>query len=136
VFLDGVTIGHAGDEIGHDAGAVTPALRGAVSWYQDTWRTRLFGARQRPPALAFAARSRPAAPGDGADPFGERPEGFAEASAPDITCDALVRPRGEFTGPARKAFCTNLAAEVAALTAEALCRFATSRPAIGPAEGP
>jgi hypothetical protein len=83
-------------------GAVTPALRGAVSWYQDTWRARL----------------------------------FAEASAPDITCDALVRPRGEFTGPARKAFCTNLAAEVAALTAEALCRFATSRPAIGPAEGP
>jgi hypothetical protein len=83
-------------------GAVTPALRGAVSWYQDTWRARL----------------------------------FAEASAPDITCDALVRPRGEFMGPARKAFCTNLAAEVAALTAEALCRFATSRPAIGPVEGP
>jgi hypothetical protein len=32
---------------------------------------------------------------------------------PDIVCDNLVRPHG-----------TNLAAEVAALTAEALCRFA------------
>lgn len=61
---------------------------------------------------------------------------FAEARAPDITCDSLVRPHGEFTGPARKAFCTNLAAEVAALTAEALCRFATSRPAIRPVEVP
>src|SRR3954463_7424953 len=43
---------------------------------------------------------------------------------PDIVCDHLVRPHGDFMGPARKAFCTNLAAEVAALTAEALCRFA------------
>ena len=50
--------------------------------------------------------------------------------APDIICDHLVRPHGDFTGPARKAFCTNLAADVAALTAEALVRFGTSRPAI------
>ncbi len=46
---------------------------------------------------------------------------------PDIVCDHLVRPHGDFTGPARKAFCTNLAAEVAALAAEALCRFAPDR---------
>jgi hypothetical protein len=51
---------------------------------------------------------------------------------PDIVCDDLVRPHGEFGGPARKAFCTNLAADVAALTAEALCRFAAQRPAIVP----
>ena len=51
---------------------------------------------------------------------------------PDIVCNNLVRPHGDFTGPARKAFCTNLAADVAALTAEALCRFATSRPEIAP----
>src|SRR3569623_131830 len=38
---------------------------------------------------------------------------------PDIICDHLVRPHGDFMGPARKAFCTNLAAEGAALTAEA-----------------
>ena len=50
---------------------------------------------------------------------------------PDIICNNLVRPHGDFAGPARKAFCTNLAAEVAALTAEALCRFASARPAIG-----
>jgi hypothetical protein len=42
---------------------------------------------------------------------------------PDIICDNLVRSHGEFLGPARKAFCTNLAADVAALTAEALVRF-------------
>lgn len=53
----------------------------------------------------------------------------------DIVCDNLVRPRGDFMGPARKAFCTNLAADVAALTAEALCRFApAARPPITPVE--
>jgi hypothetical protein len=46
----------------------------------------------------------------------------------DIVCDHLVRPHGDFAGPARKSFCTNLAADVAALTAEALCRFANTRP--------
>lgn len=56
---------------------------------------------------------------------------------PDIVCDHLVRPHGEFAGPARRAFCTNLAADVAALTAEALCRFAPAhRPAISPVEVP
>jgi len=59
---------------------------------------------------------------------------------PDIVCDHLVRPHGDFAGPARKAFCTNIAAEVAALTAEALCRFSTavhrSLPPITPIEGP
>jgi hypothetical protein len=53
---------------------------------------------------------------------------------PDIICDHLVRRHGEFAGLARKAFCTNLAADVAALTAEALCRFAASRPTITPLE--
>lgn len=61
---------------------------------------------------------------------------FADPIAPDVVCDALVRPHGEFTGAARKAFCTNLAADVAALTAEALCRFAAARPPITPLEGP
>ncbi len=59
---------------------------------------------------------------------------FAGATAPDIVCDSLVRPHGDFAGPARKAFCTNLAAEVAALTAEALCRFAPTRPSITPVD--
>lgn len=53
---------------------------------------------------------------------------------PAIVCDDLVRPHGEFTGPARKAFCTNLAADVAALTAEALCRFSAHRPPVVPLE--
>jgi len=51
---------------------------------------------------------------------------------PDIICDHLVRKHGDFAGAARKAFCTSLAADVASLTAEALCRFASSRPAITP----
>lgn len=75
-------------------GAVTPALRSAVTWYQDAWLTRL------------------------------------RHDNPDIVCDNLVRPHGDFMGPARKQFCTNLAADVAALTAEALCRFGVVRPEI------
>jgi hypothetical protein len=55
---------------------------------------------------------------------------------PDIVCDNLVRPHGDFAGPARKAFCTNLAADVAALTAEALCRFSALKPPITPIEIP
>jgi hypothetical protein len=75
-------------------GAVTPALREAVAWYQDAWLTRMRGGN------------------------------------PDIVCDHLVRPHGDFMGPARKHFCTNIAADVAALTAEALCRFGAVRPEI------
>jgi hypothetical protein len=75
-------------------GAVTPALRSAIAWYQDAWLTRM------------------------------------RAGNPDIVCDHLVRPHGDFAGPARKAFCTNIAADVAALTAEALCRFGAVRPEI------
>jgi hypothetical protein len=82
-------------------GAVTPALRDAVTWYQVAWQARLI----------------PTQPG--VEP------------AQAIICDNLVRPHGDFLGPARKAFCTNLAADVAALTAEALCRFApAARPEI------
>jgi hypothetical protein len=81
-------------------GAVTPALREAVTWYQTAWHERLV------------------------------------PHEPDIICDHLVRRHGEFAGPARKAFCTNLAGEVAALTAEALCRFAPARPTIIPLEDP
>jgi hypothetical protein len=77
-------------------GAVTPALRDAVGWYQGAWHAKL----------------------------------FANQAVPDVVCDSLVRPHGDFMGPARKAFCTNLAADVAALTAEALCRFAPVRPEI------
>lgn len=75
-------------------GAVTPALREAVVWFQDAWLSRLRGGNA------------------------------------DIVCDHLVRPHGDFMSTARKAFCTNLAADVAALTAEALCRFGTARPEI------
>jgi hypothetical protein len=51
--------------------------------------------------------------------------------SPDIVCNNLTRPHGDFRGPARMQFCTNLAAEVAAITAEALVRFADDRlPAI------
>lgn len=44
--------------------------------------------------------------------------------SPDTICNNLTRQHGDFAGPARVRFCTSLAAEVAALTAEALVRFA------------
>ncbi len=81
-------------------GAVTPSLRAAITWFQDTWLARL------------------------------------RHGEPDIVCDHLVRPHGDFAGPARKAFCTNLAADVAALTAEALVRFGTTLPTISAVEEP
>src|SRR5262245_5390161 len=125
-------------------GAVTPALRKAVTWYQAAWQERLvLDERKRvagggdPDGSAGGAgvlprgideRKRVAGGGDpdgSAGGAGALPRGIDE---PDIICDNLVRRHGDFAGPARKAFCTNLAAEVAALTAEALCRFASFRP--------
>lgn len=53
----------------------------------------------------------------------EVPRRIARGDAPDYICNSLTRPHGDFTGPARKSFCTDLAADVAALTAEALIRF-------------
>lgn len=44
-------------------------------------------------------------------------------AAPDFICNNLTRQHGDFHGAARHAFCTSLAAQVAALTAEALLRF-------------
>ena len=75
-------------------GAVTPALRAAITWYQ-----------------ARAAQ-------------------IDRGGAPDIVCNNLTRRFGDFAGEPRKQFCTSLAAQVAALTAEALCRFAGARPPI------
>ncbi len=89
-------------------GAVTAPLRDAITWYQTQWPRRLPVRDEGSASIASHT-----------------------SDAPDITCDRLVRPHGDFLGPARKAFCTNLAADVAALAAEALCRFAPlQRPAI------
>lgn len=82
-------------------GAVTPALRAAVTWYQ---------------AAASTVDRGP---------------------SPDLICDNLVRPHGDFAGAARLQFCTSLAAAAAALTAEALCRFAPdARPPLPVLEEP
>jgi hypothetical protein len=51
------------------------------------------------------------------------PRRFDRGPSPDYVCNNLTRPHGDFAGAARKAFCTDLTAEVAALTAEALVRF-------------
>ena len=40
-----------------------------------------------------------------------------------IVCNSLTAPLGEFLGPQRQGFCTNLAAEVAAVVAEVLLRL-------------
>ncbi len=49
---------------------------------------------------------------------------FARSPEGDYVCNHLTAPHGDFGGAARKGFCTNLTAEVAALTAETLLRFA------------
>jgi hypothetical protein len=51
-------------------------------------------------------------------------------ASPDIVCNNLTRPHGDFRGPARMQFCTHLASEVAAIAAEALVRFSDTRPPI------
>jgi hypothetical protein len=67
---------------------------------------------------------------------GRVPARIDRGSSPDLICNNLTRPHGDFRGPARMAFCTNIAAEVAALTAEALVRFApSSAPPITPIPG-
>jgi hypothetical protein len=59
--------------------------------------------------------------------------GIDRGGSPDIVCNNLTRRFGDFKSPARAAFCTSIAAQVAALTAEALCRFApAARPPITP----
>ncbi len=61
------------------------------------------------------------------------PRRIDRGPSPDYVCNNLTAPRGDFAGPTRAAFCTSLTAEVAALTAEALLRFAPERPlVIGP----
>lgn len=44
-------------------------------------------------------------------------------TSPDQICNNLTRPLGDFHGDRRKQFCTNLAAQVAEITAEAVVRF-------------
>jgi hypothetical protein len=51
-------------------------------------------------------------------------ERIDRGGAPDIVCNHLTRRFGDFGSPARAEFCTSIAAEVAAITAEALRRFA------------
>ena len=47
---------------------------------------------------------------------------FAANPEPDIVCNHLTEPRGDFMGGPRKSFCTNLVATVAALVAEVAIR--------------
>jgi hypothetical protein len=47
---------------------------------------------------------------------------MARGPRPDIVCNTLTRPFGDFAGEPRKSFCTNLAADVAEVVAEALVR--------------
>lgn len=63
--------------------------------------------------------------------------GAIRAGSPDIVCNNLTAQFGDFRGPARHQFCTNLAAEVATLTAETLVCFAPEGTAIhvGPIAG-
>lgn len=52
-------------------------------------------------------------------------------NSPDIVCNNLTRPHGDFAGPVRMAFCTNIASEVARILAETIVRHGGAL-AIGP----
>jgi hypothetical protein len=54
------------------------------------------------------------------------PPRFDRGESADYVCNHLTAPLGEFMGQKRKQFCTNLTGEVAALTLEAILRFAPS----------
>lgn len=54
------------------------------------------------------------------------PSRFERGESADYVCNHLTAPLGEFMGPRRKQFCTDLTGEVAALTMEAILRFAPS----------
>ncbi len=43
---------------------------------------------------------------------------FDGATSPDIVCNHLTAPHGDFMGPERRSFCTGLTSEVAAIVAE------------------
>lgn len=78
-------------------GPVTRLLREAMELYRAAWRERV----------------------------DRGPSALREGDSPitvDIVCNHLTAPLGEFTGEARKRFCTNIAAEVAAIVAEILVR--------------
>jgi hypothetical protein len=53
----------------------------------------------------------------------EFPRRIPRGPSQDFVCNNLTRSLGEFRGPKRHSFCTNIAEQVAALTAEAVCRF-------------
>lgn len=55
--------------------------------------------------------------------------------SPDYVCNSLTRQHGDFSGDKRKSFCTELTAEIAALTTEALLRFGDMALSIQPIEG-
>lgn len=52
------------------------------------------------------------------------PSRFDKGESPDYVCNNLTVKLGDFGGAARKDFCTSLTGEVAALTMEAVLRFA------------
>ena len=77
-------------------GMVTPKLREAILYYREQWQKRV--------------------------PLGVGGKRNADGSV-DIVCNHLTAPHGEFMGPQRHQFCTNIAATVAEVVAETLLKF-------------
>ena len=61
-------------------------------------------------------------------------ERIDRGDSPDLVCNNLTRPLGDFHGARRARFCTALVARVAELVAEALVRFGDRPVAISPLE--
>ena len=91
-------------------GMVTDTLREAVNAYKAEWKSRV----DRGPSATGSA--------------GEL------VQTVDIICNHLTEPLGDFMGPARQEFCTNIAAQVAEIVAEILVRAGVEL-AVTPIEG-
>jgi hypothetical protein len=91
-------------------GMVTDALREAATLYKSEWRQRV----DRGAAATGSADDR--------------------VQTVDIICNHLTAPLGDFMGPERQEFCTNIAAQVAEIVAEILVRFG-ARIEVTPIEG-
>ena len=91
-------------------GMVTDTLREAVNAYKAEWKSRV----DRGPSATGSA-------GD-------------LVQTVDIICNHLTEPLGDFMGPARQEFCTNIAAQVAEIVAEILVRAGVEL-AVTPIEG-
>jgi hypothetical protein len=94
-------------------GPPTPLLREAATLYRAEWIRRV----------------------ERAPPGGPKKKTIIPPEQVDIICNHLTAPLGDFTGPERQRFCTNIAAQVAEIVAEILIKAGAGAFEVTPIEG-